>query len=81
MIVPYAGITTTISGSVTTATGQTISITGLDLSTSDIKIGDYLQVDDEVVRVKNTVVPGVGAVTVYRGVLGTKATTHMILEQ
>ena len=76
MIVPYAGITTTISGSVTTATGQTISITGLDLSTSDIKIGDYLQVDDEVVRVKNTVVPGVGAVTVYRGVLGTKATTH-----
>ena len=76
MIVPYAGITTTISGSVTTATGQSISITGLDLSTSDIKIGDYLQVDDEVVRVKNTVVPGVGAVTVYRGVLGTKATTH-----
>ena len=76
MIVPYAGITTTISGSVTTATGQTISITGLDLSTSDIKIGDYLQVDDEVVRVKNTVAPGVGAVTVYRGVLGTKATTH-----
>jgi hypothetical protein len=76
MIVPYAGITTTISGSVTTATGQTISITGLDLSTSDIKIGDYLQVDDEVVRVKNTVVPGAGAVTVYRGVLGTKATTH-----
>ena len=76
MIVPYAGITTTISGSVTSATGGSISINGLDLSTSDIKIGDYLQVDDEVVRVKNTVAPGVGAVTVYRGVLGTKATTH-----
>ena len=48
---------------------------------SDIRIGDYLQVDDEVVRVKNTVVPGVGAVTVYRGVLGTKKQQHTILEQ
>jgi len=56
----------------------TISITGLNLSNSDIIIGDYLQVDDEVVRVQNTVAPGSSAVTVYRGVLGTKATSHTV---
>ena len=78
MVSPYAGITTTISNSITDATASTISITGLNLSNSDIIIGDYLQVDDEVVRVKNTVAPGSSAVTVYRGVLGTKATSHTL---
>jgi hypothetical protein len=76
MVAPYAGITTTISNSITDATGTTISITGLNLSNSDIIIGDYLQVDNEVVRVKNTVSPGSSTITVYRGVLGTKATSH-----
>jgi hypothetical protein len=78
MVAPYAGITTTISNSITDAIGTTISITGLNLSNSDIIIGDYLQVDDEVVRVQNTVSPGSSAITVYRGVLGTKATSHTL---
>ena len=76
MISPYAGITTTLSGSVTTATGTIFPITGLNNFTSDIRIGDYLQIDDEIVRVQNTVQPGDASVTVYRGVLATKATTH-----
>ena len=78
MVAPYAGITTTISNSITDAIGTTISITGLNLSNSDIIIGDYLQIGDEVVRVQNTVSPGSSAVTVYRGVLGTKATSHAV---
>lgn len=78
MVAPYAGITTTISNSITDAVASTISITGLNLSNSDIIIGDYLQVDDEVVRVQNTVSPGSSAITVYRGVLGTKATSHTL---
>ena len=78
MVSPYAGITTTISNSITDAVASTISITGLNLSNSDIIIGDYLQVDDEVVRVQNTVPPGSSTVTVYRGVLGTKATSHTV---
>lgn len=78
MVAPYAGITTTISNSITDAVASTISITGLNLSNSDIIIGDYLQVDDEVVRVKNTVAPGSSAIIVYRGVLGTKATSHTL---
>ena len=76
MIPPYAGITTTLSGSVTTATGKIFPITGLNNFTSDIRIGDYLQIDDEIVRVQNTVQPGDASITVYRGILATKATTH-----
>ena len=78
MVAPYAGITTTISNSITDAIGATISITGLNVSNNDIIIGDYLQIDDEVVRVKNTVAPGSSAIIVYRGVLGTKATSHAV---
>ena len=76
MTPPYAGITTTLSGAVSTATGNIFSITGLNNYASDIRIGDYLQVDDEIVRVQRTVAPGDASVTVYRGVLATKATTH-----
>ena len=76
MVPPYAGITTTLSGSVSNATGSIFPITGLNSNESDIRIGDYLQVNDEIVRVKNTVEPTDASVTVYRGVLGTKANTH-----
>ena len=76
MVAPYAGITTTLSGAVTTATGKVFPIRNLNNSGSDIRIGDYLQIDDEIVRVQNTVEPTDASVTVYRGVLATKATTH-----
>ena len=76
MVAPYAGITTTLSGSVTTATGKIFPITDLNNNGSDIRIGDYLQIDDEIVRVQNTVNPGDASVTVYRGVLATEAKTH-----
>ena len=76
MVAPYAGITTTLSGAVTTATGKVFPIRDLNNSGSDIRIGDYLQIDDEIVRVQNTVASTDASVTVYRGVLATKATTH-----
>ena len=76
MVVPYAGITTTLSSSVNSATGTTFPINGLSTQDVDIRIGDYLQVDDEIVRVKNTVEPTDTTVEVFRGVLATKATTH-----
>ena len=76
MVAPYAGITTTLSGAVTTSDGKIFSITNLNNNGSDIRIGDYLQIDDEIVRVQNTVQPTDASVTVYRGVLATKATTH-----
>jgi hypothetical protein len=78
MIAPYAGITTTLSGAITDATNKVFPIRDLNNSGSDIRIGDYLQIDDEIVRVQNTVAPTDASVTVYRGVLATKATTHAL---
>ena len=78
MISQYAGITTTISNSIPNATTDTITITNLDTLASDVRIGDYLQIEDEIVRVKNTVVSGVGTVNVFRGVFGTKSTSHAL---
>ena len=74
-VVEYAGITTTLSGVISSATTQNINIQ--NITTIDINIGDYLLIDDEIVRVKETV-SGSGTITVFRGVLGTKATTHVL---
>ena len=68
MVPTYAGITTTLSATVATETTGSISIT--NLANLDINIGDYLVVDDEIVRVKTTVASGAAAVTAFRGVLG-----------
>ena len=73
MATQYAGVTTSISGSIS-ASADTISITNLDLFASDLKIGDYLKIEEEFVRIKNAV--SGGSVTVFRGVLGTKASAH-----
>ena len=77
MICPYAGITTTLSSIVSTPTTESINI--LNVGNLDINIGDYLQIDDEIVRVK-VATPSTlsNPITVFRGVLGTKADTHQI---
>jgi|TARA_Y100000033_G_scaffold11525_1_gene10699 hypothetical protein len=72
-IFDYAGITTTISSAITNAASTTINIR--DLENVDLNIGDYLIVDKEVMRISDTV-SGTSAVTVFRGVFGTQATTH-----
>ena len=68
----YAGITTTISSSIVTASTTSIDI--LNVTDTDIEIGDYLLIDEEILRVKSTVTGN--PVTVFRGVLGTRAVTH-----
>jgi hypothetical protein len=77
MVSQYAGITTTLSAIVSTPTTDQISIT--NIQNLDINIGDYLQINDEIVRVK-TAVPSVPSnpIEVFRGVLGTKRSTHAI---
>jgi hypothetical protein len=70
----YAGITTTISASIVTASTTSVDI--LNVTDTDINIGDYLLIDEEIVRVKTTVTGN--PVSVFRGVLGTRATTHAI---
>ena len=68
----YAGITTTLSSAVSSTTDDEIEI--LNIGTLDIDIGDYLRINDEVVRVKRTV--SGNPVRVFRGMFGTRAATH-----
>ena len=75
MVPSYAGITTTLAANVDNATTANVSLT--DLSSLDVEIGDYLMVDDELVRVKTTNT-GTNPLSVFRGVLGTKAAAHDI---
>ena len=67
----YAGITTTISSGITT-TATTISIANID--TIGFKIGDYIEVDNEIMRIRQTI--NGNPVTVFRGLLGTRSDLH-----
>jgi hypothetical protein len=85
MVPTYAGITTSLSSNISTPTTEQVSIT--NINNVDILVGDYLQIDDEIVRVKqislsspsgSTPSFAVNPIFVFRGILGTKATTHDI---
>ena len=75
MVPTYAGITTTLSGDIGTPNIDEINLT--NLSKLDVNIGDYFMVDDELVRVKTTTT-GSNPLYVFRGVLGTKRTSHTV---
>jgi hypothetical protein len=77
MVPTYAGITTTLSALIPDALIGEINL--LNVENLDINIGDYLVIDDEIVRVR-TNVPSIPAnpIFVFRGVLGTRATNHAI---
>ena len=81
----YAGITTTLSATVANTTATDVYIQNIE--NLDFTIGDFIQVDEEVMRIKTTTATssvagssGVIAnpISVFRGVLGTRAATHVI---
>jgi len=69
----YAGITTTISTTISDANATTISIS--NVSNFNFQIGDYLQINEEILRIKSTVTGN--PVSVFRGLLGTRRTSHV----
>jgi hypothetical protein len=73
LITPYAGITTTISAAITDENAVTISIS--NVTDFNFQIGDYLQIDEEILRIRSTVTGN--PVSVFRGVLATNRTTHI----
>jgi hypothetical protein len=73
-ITEYAGITTTLSAAVIDETTSNVEL--LNIENLDVRIGDYLKIGGEIVRVKTTV--SNNPIEVFRGVLGTKATSHVI---
>ena len=70
----YAGITTTLFAAISSPTTTSISIT--NPGSLDIQLGDYLLIDDEIVRVSSYTGVSTNPFTVFRGVLGTRRTTH-----
>jgi len=76
MVSAYAGFTTTLSSAVADAVTTQISLT--NVSKLGIRMGDYLTIDDEIVRVKTTPAnPASNPIIVFRGVLGTIPTSHI----
>jgi len=75
-ITPYAGITTTINGGINTTT---TSVDIDNLERYNLLIGDYLRIDNEIIRVRTTVNNSGGneTITVFRGVMGTTADQHV----
>jgi len=81
----YAGITTTLSAAINNTTSTNVSIQGIE--TTDFEVGDFIQVDEELMRIKSTTatssVDGSSAapsnpISVFRGIFGTKANSHLI---
>ena len=75
MVPTYAGITTSLASAIANATTTEVSLT--NVGNLDVNIGDYLFIDEELVRVKTTTT-GSNPLYVFRGVLGTKRTTHLV---
>jgi hypothetical protein len=71
LVAKYDNATTILSAPITGPTVPTITIPVAGL---DLRVGDYLEIGNEIVRVKTTVTSNV--VSVYRGVLGTPSGAH-----
>ena len=72
LVTKYDNVTTNLSAAVT---GPTVGTITIPVSGLDLNVGDYLEIDDEIVRIKTTVSSDV--VSVYRGVLGTPSAAHL----
>lgn len=84
MVSIYDGVSTFLDTAMTKTTTEMRPV-GLGLTNQiGVKIGDYYQIDDEIVRVKNNPHPHSSdsdpsnPLTVYRAVLGTRAAAHVV---
>ena len=73
IITQYGGILSQLLSPLT-STGTTLELE--NLATLGLKIGDYLQIDDEIVRIRRSVVGS--TVQIFRGVLGTQSSPHSV---
>ncbi len=69
----YNNLTCNLVSDIANATTDEISIT--NLTNFDLKIGDYIRIDDEMMRIKTTVTGN--PVKVFRGLFDTQATSHI----
>ena len=71
MVPMYAGITTTTSSGITT-TATSISLTSI----VGFNTGEYIQIDNEVLRISGSINISTHTANVLRGTLGTRASFH-----
>ena len=85
MMYNYAGITTTLSAAINNTTATSIAIQNIEQT--DFQIGDFIQINEELMRIKTTtstssINGSSGAPTnplsVFRGIFGTKSSAHPI---
>ena len=69
----YDNLTAQLSSPVSTLVTDEVNIT--NLNNFDFKIGDYMRIDDEIMRIKTSVTSN--PVKVFRGLMGTKTATHI----
>lgn len=69
----YDNLTAQLSGQISTLVTDEVNIA--NLNDYDFKIGDYLRIDDEIMRIKTTVTSN--PIKVFRGLMGTKTSTHV----
>jgi len=69
MVSFYAGLSTSLNADVTSRSATSISIQ--NFSTSGLKLGDYIQINSEIMRIADEL-----PLTVFRGVLGSVAGIH-----
>jgi len=69
MVSIFAGITTTLNADITSRSTTSISIQ--NFSSSGLKLGDYIQVNSEIMRISDEI-----PLTVFRGTLGSVAGIH-----
>ena len=68
----YDNLTTTLSFPINDITTNTVTVA--NQFALDLQIGDYLLVDNEIMRISSTVTGN--PISVFRGLLGTKKSTH-----
>jgi hypothetical protein len=70
----YAGITTTLNTSILANASDATPLVIIGANILGFKLGDYIQIDNEILRVKTDVTGS--SVSVFRGLFGTARETH-----
>ena len=74
LIETYDNLTTTLAATVSSA--DITNITLSNITVLDLRLGDYLQINDEIVRISESI--DGNPVQVFRGALGSKRSTHFV---
>ena len=72
----YAGITTTLNSTILSYAIDSTPLIIIGADTLGFKLGDYIQIDNEIFRIKSDVTGS--SVSVFRGLFGTNRETHTI---